>query len=526
MFGFLKKLFGGQKTKGVESQQIRQPQPQQSNKSIVQQEIVSESKPSEQQAVKAEELLIPLRSIIARLPEKLKGSVKKNPSSEVFARFSMSRILPQLKNGAIKVSFGELKKASPEGIFYDNLSSDSENIELPLNEIIPRINKEVFVLRSRVQAKVPDYIPQIFTRTGSKQTQIDIKGIKKRTEAESVEPIKPEEKKTEQLVEPVSEEHKVIKVEEPQYAVSEKREQADKILIKLSDLCSNWQKEIREEIERLNLLNVYVGIPEEDLLLKLRGGRVIYSLGQIFDWAQNKTTISGAFRETQVELPLKVVVPLCIEKFGQFKTKKSVVIDQDLPMLFRKVSSKEVPIAEVAKPAEPVGVEPVGEPSSMSTVVDKGRIEEPAVKSYAEKVTETEQVKKESPGLDKLLGVPGKTIWTPNEVVQKLAQFTEVLGAMIVFKNGLIVAAQLPAEIDGEAIASRVPELYEPINKTVNELKMGEASSVIVYLDQTPVLICKGSNIYLVVFGRKGNVLSSIETYQAITSGLVKMGRH
>src|SRR5262245_56277266 len=92
-----------------------------------------------------ETLALPLKIVLSRLPSSLAAMVKSSGNGNV--TISLRKILTQLPTGSVKISFGELRQASPPGTFLEVTSQDQTPIELPLPEILSRINPNLLARR-------------------------------------------------------------------------------------------------------------------------------------------------------------------------------------------------------------------------------------------------------------------------------------------------------------------------------------------------------------------------------------------
>ena len=87
-----------------------------------------------------DELQLPLQSILATMPMELRAKVIQAPPPGTIISLPLEKILTQLAFGSVKITFGELRHASP-GVFVNSGGEhDHKPITLPLNEILPRLN--------------------------------------------------------------------------------------------------------------------------------------------------------------------------------------------------------------------------------------------------------------------------------------------------------------------------------------------------------------------------------------------------
>ncbi len=85
-------------------------------------------------------LNIPLKSILERLPTTLAQRVRQSEVGEAQVTVSLQKVLSQIAQGAVKLSFGELRQASPIGTFTAESDMDRCLVDLPLHEVIARMN--------------------------------------------------------------------------------------------------------------------------------------------------------------------------------------------------------------------------------------------------------------------------------------------------------------------------------------------------------------------------------------------------
>jgi predicted regulator of Ras-like GTPase activity (Roadblock/LC7/MglB family) len=92
-------------------------------------------------------LSIPLKSILDRLPADLQQRVRQHPAADAHISVSMQKILSQFPQGAVKLTFGELRLASPSGMFSVEIDRDRNLVEVPLQEILSRLDSSLLARR-------------------------------------------------------------------------------------------------------------------------------------------------------------------------------------------------------------------------------------------------------------------------------------------------------------------------------------------------------------------------------------------
>jgi predicted regulator of Ras-like GTPase activity (Roadblock/LC7/MglB family) len=102
---------------------------------------------------------VPLKSIIARLAPDLMQRVRLMDVGEAEIFIPTQKVLTQISTGSVRISFGELRQLAPPGTFTAENDRDRTLIELPLQEILARINPGLFMRRpAQRQVDVPDEV--------------------------------------------------------------------------------------------------------------------------------------------------------------------------------------------------------------------------------------------------------------------------------------------------------------------------------------------------------------------------------
>ena len=113
--------------------------------------------------------------------------------------------------------------------------------------------------------------------------------------------------------------------------------------------------------------------------------------------------------------------------------------------------------------------------------------------------------------LSELFEEPTKKTWTPNEIVQRSTKLPKVAGTLIALQDGLLVAANMPADIKAETIAAFVPQIFGRLNQYTKELQMGDTSAVSFTVEAGTIQVYNTGIIYFAAFGRKGDLMPLAE---------------
>ena len=111
--------------------------------------------------VQNSEILLPLSSLVAALPVELQQRVLMNRVGDVAIAFPLDKILSQLSQGLVRVTFGEIRQAEPVA-FTGGAERDYMMVTLPLSELISRLGPAMLALRSSKPAEIPTEITSPF----------------------------------------------------------------------------------------------------------------------------------------------------------------------------------------------------------------------------------------------------------------------------------------------------------------------------------------------------------------------------
>ncbi|MDB6015910.1 MAG: hypothetical protein JWR19_399 [Pedosphaera sp.] len=152
MFNTFRKLFGKRAEAAVDDPQPNQGAAQTSRSAAMrvdtQPRTARIETPVRNTAAVPPTISLPLRSILGRLPADLTARIRQMDVGEAEVFIPIQKVLSQLSQGAVKISFGELRQASPPGTFSPENDRDRVLVELPLHEILSRLNPSMLGRRS------------------------------------------------------------------------------------------------------------------------------------------------------------------------------------------------------------------------------------------------------------------------------------------------------------------------------------------------------------------------------------------
>jgi hypothetical protein len=114
----------------------------------------------------ADEIEIPLAAVVASLPMDLRAKLAATKPADASIRLSAEKVISQLALGSVKIPFGELRRLAP-GVFVNSGGElDGRLVNLPLNEILPRLNPVLLARRSAKKVEVSAEITGPFADRG------------------------------------------------------------------------------------------------------------------------------------------------------------------------------------------------------------------------------------------------------------------------------------------------------------------------------------------------------------------------
>jgi hypothetical protein len=132
-------------------------------------------KPAGKRPVSGEALSIPYSSIIKLVPQELWGKLA--PAGVAGYNFAVSRktVTEQISHGAVKVSFADLRRGAPSGVFVTGTVEDGRMIDLPLVEILSQLHPDAYARRpNQVQVQVSHEVPDLFGGKGERLANVRV----------------------------------------------------------------------------------------------------------------------------------------------------------------------------------------------------------------------------------------------------------------------------------------------------------------------------------------------------------------
>jgi predicted regulator of Ras-like GTPase activity (Roadblock/LC7/MglB family) len=125
----------------------------------------------------------------------------------------------------------------------------------------------------------------------------------------------------------------------------------------------------------------------------------------------------------------------------------------------------------------------------------------------ATQVPSVQQVQGTVSPLGELFNQPGKTDWTPNELVRLTCELPGVIGAVVALEEGLVVAQKLPEGLSSETFAAFMPQIFSRLDKYTGEMQLGETGEVMITTAGGPCRFFRRGKLFFATLGRSGGTL-------------------
>lgn len=258
-------------------------------------------------------------------------------------------------------------------------------------------------------------------------------------------------------------------------APSQGAEKADVLIVNLGLLADGWPGDIREQLKRLNLTQTGVALPLEHVKKGLKRGQLSFGWKTLCSWMMPVPEIAScADNSVTLDLPLKIIAPLYLARAGKAnRAQTQLAVDESIPDLFcgAPVATKntaQTPKAAAAaeKPAEPASTPAAALPVA---VPQEGPQPRPC---------------------------------SPHELVFRATGLEGVAGALVVLREGLPVANRLPKGVDAERLSAFMPQIFNGMMSTTQELRMGQLSDLQFTLNRVSWKIFSLKTSFFAVFSR------------------------
>ncbi|MBM3846944.1 MAG: hypothetical protein FJ405_11755, partial [Verrucomicrobia bacterium] len=277
-----------------------------------------------------------------------------------------------------------------------------------------------------------------------------------------------------------------------------------------------WPDWLRTAVAKARLAGPKLQLPVEEADRGLKSGKLEFAWKTLREWIVPPLPagLAAEHGEKVVSLPLKVVAPLFLQQTRGERSNRKVEMGSEIPDLFTAGPPVPPAPAEATPPAFSVPAPPpVHGPKA-----------EPAPINPSHGFSTTQFLKKRPADLGELFGQPGKTNWSPQEIVQNTSRIRGVDGAVVAMRDGLLVAAQLKAPWRPEATAAFLPQIHSRLADYMKELEAGDLQHVSLDTQSGTLHIYQVGIIYFAVVLTPGQEIAA--NLQAVAMVADELRRH
>ena len=460
-----------------------------------------------------ERLLLNLKQITDRFPPELRGLIVSAPADGVIIAIPIEGVVEQLAVGRVEISIADLRRVSPIHIFSPDTSFDAQRVEIPLNEILPKLDPALLTRRSQRSVELPRDIGGVFENKRAEPEMAPVPMAPIAPQAMPLEPAQPVEpapeipvapsipeppelpapkletpafKDFEQLAAPAEVQALFARPPEPEPAPPPAPVEpsldpshptpaipepgtASVIPVPLCQIRSDWPESIRNEIAHLSV-DTQVEFPRAELETALKRGIVAFAWSQIRKWIVPAIPVTEFVHDFDVlNVPVSVVAPLFMAAARPIRAGVRVEVDESIPSLFSPQRRQPIVDAPLVSPP-PVPAAPLSRSS-------------------------------ETPGVER----------GPMEIVERACALNGIAGAIIASGEGLTIAAKLPPELNAETLGAFIPQVFSRLEQAVEPMAIGELKNVMFTAGERPWHILKSGTFFFAAMGRPNELLPSAQ---------------
>lgn len=529
---------------------------------------------------------VPLAPVIATLPMDLRARLSSAPAGKMIY-VPADLVLSQLAFGVVKITFGELCRLAPEAFASISSEHDQRPVNLPLSEILSRINPALLARRPAQQVEVDDAIsgpfgghgqgvsfssqplkpsapttppaaaPRFVTPAASPATTLLSRQTTpaipftplKAPPAENGDPAETVHGGNQELppfrftltpAAPAAAPAAVNPTPQAPTMSWPPAEAQPAISVLLGDLAESWPEEIKKEIALCNLAAQPVMLAASVVEPGLKRGRVMLVWKDLRILAKPNSPTSPN-DGLELDLPLKVLAPafLAAQKKGT-RPQSKVTVSAEIPNLFFGFPQAAAePSAPAVPPPSSAAVMPLPGFSSRNgeaarpVVVTSPAFNPPPARTADTNLFVKNAAPAAAPAAEEVnvfqrQPAPGTDFLSrqlhPKEVVAGAMKLPGVAGAVVAIVDGLRVAGEVPAGLNADTVAAFLPQIYDRVNQSTRELRMGALNNLSFTVGNVPWKIFRINSVYFAAFGRAGEPLPTSQL-AALAAGLERKGQ-
>ena len=271
-----------------------------------------------------------------------------------------------------------------------------------------------------------------------------------------------------------------------------------RITVSLDALAELWPNDLKQQLLQPPFAGASIVLPESLIAAGLKRGRVTAT------WKQLRLLVAADSVATpndalELVLPLKLIAPLFLAlKKNAPTTQTKVAVKSEIPDLFFGFPQPATPSVIPGLPALP-------KPTTNS-------IETNYFTPGGQNLTTASEVSNPTTQTVQTDFTSRQT--TPKEAVTRALALPGVVGSVVALPDGLRVASEVPADLNADTLAAFLPQIFERVNQSTRELRMGALNNVSFTVGNVPWKIFRVNSVYFAAFGRAGESLPSAQLVQ------------
>ena len=276
----------------------------------------------------------------------------------------------------------------------------------------------------------------------------------------------------------------------------------------LASLTEKWPEALQQEIAQWNLSNAQVALPFDTVMSALKRGRVTFTWRNLRSWIRPAPPVAISVHDnTELELPLNVIAPLFLDQqVPPVQATSRLTVDKSIPNLFFGF-----PSPEMEAPATAPATESVPTPTRLAAQPTEAKLPQTNYYTWNDNGdtphTEANEYKRpQAPATDF-----SSRYATPKEIVARAMTMDGVVGALVALPDGLMVASQLPANLNADTVAAFLPQIFDRVAHCTQQLRMGALNNLKFTVGNVPWLIFRVNAVCFAAFGRAGESLPTAQ---------------
>ncbi|MDB6174628.1 MAG: Roadblock/LC7 family protein [Chthoniobacteraceae bacterium] len=444
-------------------------------------------------------LMLALADISAEWPAEVKNELPSKPGAMV--SLPLAEVSAGLAKGRVSFTWGQIRSWISPAMLDLSLLSESLEIRLPLRVVAPAFLKSSTGPSSRKKVTVTDEIPALFeglTRKHAAEPEIPVP-----------EPEPPLKLAPEPVPEPESEPVEVpaaideSEVESNDLAIADSREEPDAESPANEEPAPKRDEEsdstpeaaVETEVEEPAANPEPAPVGETENLSDEKPAEVEElsedsqappAAAESGDGALDKVPVP---EESGDGVPVEPVVESVLEESAVEKEPGDEPLASEL-----LPEADKLPVPNES--GDGASVEPE---SVVETVPEAALVEEPSAEAAI--------TAPNARTLGDIFSLPGKTDWSPAEIVTNICKMPQFDGALVSLQEGLVVAESLPDTMKGEDVAAFLPQIFSRLNQYSDEMKLGAVDDLLMRTNGAEFQVFRLGVVFFAVLGKPGQNL-------------------